>query len=943
MPDAPGVPIREFVAFGSFRLFPAERLLEKGGAPVALSSRPLHILLVLVEHAGEVVSNSDLLARVWPDVVVEPGSLRVHMSALRKALGDGEGGGRTIVNIPGRGYCFVAPVSRTIATKSAAGEAARPSPAGDLPSRAISTIGRDRIVATITAQLTDRRFVTIVGAGGIGKTTVALAVASALLPLFDGAVYFIDLGVLTNPAHVAMTVATRFGLPLKSDTPLPGLISFLAGQRLLIVLDSCEPFIETTAALAERIVRDAPHVHILATSRESLRVDGEFVHRLFPLETPPVATDLTAIEIVAFPAVQLFVERATAVLDSFSVDDADAPVIAEICRRLDGIPLAIELAAARVDFLGVRSIAAGLNDLFSLLTKGRRTALPRHQTLQATLDWSYQILAPKHQAMLRRLSVSRGQFAMESAIAIACSSTDGAAEVREGIGRLVATSLLTADLRAPVARYQLLDTTRAYAAKQLADDNEAAAMARRRALHCLAVFDSAEADGEQQTQDAWLANYGSWIDDLRAALDWAFSPDGDAATGIALTSVSAPLWFALSLVEDFIGHAEHALTQLAAASLVDSELEMKLNIWLGAAVFNAKGPIARVSDVSARALQIAEQRELPAYQLRALWKLSGNCYINGDYRTAVTLAERYASIAAATGTASALLVRDRMLALGYHLVGRQAEARRYAERAINHPGAAVRSAHASFHQYDTSVASRSHLARILWVQELTDRAALIAEEGVAHPLKLGYPPAIYYILVFAACPIAFWSGKPAAITHYLQLLQRQSKDFSFSYWQSWRGCYEAAAALGGNDGTPQFARRRDAVLGQLDGPLSADMLGTIREELAGPEAVLRAETRQSGWCAAEILRAHAAKLLKQDGPGATARAETLLLEAIDLAQEQGAVSWELRSATSLARLWQRDGRGDHALGLMKPVYSRLTEGFADADALAAQQLLSELR
>jgi hypothetical protein len=329
------------------------------------------------------------------------------------------------------------------------------------------------------------------------------------------------------------------------------------------------------------------------------------------------------------------------------------------------------------------------------------------------------------------------------------------------------------------------------------------------------------------------------------------------------------------------------------------------------------------------------------YQLWALWKLSGERYVNGDYPASVVLAERYAEVAVASGRAEALLVRDRMMSLGLHLVGRQAEARLYAERAINHPGAAVRNVHASFHQYDTWVSSRSHLARILWVQGFTDRAAAIAGEGVAHAMAQGYPPTIYYILVFAACPIAFWTGKTANIARYLQVLQTQSTDFSFSYWQSWRRCYEQTEALGAYDGTPEFGQRRDAVLELAAGPLFVDLLGTIRPELAGQEAVRRAEARQSGWCAAEILRAHGVNLLRQNGAQAPERAESLFREALDLARQQGAFSWELRVATSLARLWRQAGRKDEARTLLAPVHDRVTEGFDSADVLAARQLLSE--
>jgi hypothetical protein len=236
---------------------------------------------------------------------------------------------------------------------------------------------------------------------------------------------------------------------------------------------------------------------------------------------------------------------------------------------------------------------------------------------------------------------------LDSAYAIAASEPMDALEVSDGIARLVATSLLATDLGGNIVRYRLLDTTRAFAKQKLAESGEEPAIARRHAIHCLGLLEHAESDWENKTQDEWLKVHGGWIDDLRPALDWAFSPDGDPAVGIALTTTSAPLWFVLSLGDEFCERAEHALQHLAASSLVDSELELKLNLWLGAAIFNARGIIPRLSEVSNRALEIAAHHDLPIYQIRQLWKLSGERCVSDDYRATLALAERLASTVAA--------------------------------------------------------------------------------------------------------------------------------------------------------------------------------------------------------------------------------------------------------------------------------------------------------
>ena len=325
---------RDAVSFGPFRLAPSERLLERAGKAVPLGGRALDILVVLLEHAGEVVSKRDLIERVWPDVIVDEGSLRFHISALRKALSDGKDGARYVTNVPGRGYCFVEPILYPRPFEPAAAENPTFGQTYRLPSRLPRMVGRDETVGTLLTRLLAHRFVTIVGPGGIGKTTVAIAVFHALLPEFEGAVCFIDLGTLSDPRLVSSNLASALGLPVGSDDAIPTLINYLRDKQMLLVFDSCEHVIEAVAELSETIFMQSPQIHLLATSRESLRVEGEQVHRLFPLDYPPEDVGLTAEEALDFPAVQLFVERVAASTQDSSLSDEDAGTVAEICRKL---------------------------------------------------------------------------------------------------------------------------------------------------------------------------------------------------------------------------------------------------------------------------------------------------------------------------------------------------------------------------------------------------------------------------------------------------------------------------------------------------------------------------------------------------------------------------------------------------------------------------------
>jgi predicted ATPase/DNA-binding winged helix-turn-helix (wHTH) protein len=493
----------EVLAFGPFKLDLVRHVLRKSGKPVRLGSRALEILLALVERAGQTVGTKELLARVWCDRVVEPSTVRVHMATLRKILGDGKSGARYVENVSGQGYRFAAPVTRVCevsppgvpstpaSTALAAGESESGSMAyrtDNLPVPLTRMLGRARELSTLVTRVPQRRFVTLTGPGGIGKTLLALNVAAALAPGYPHGTCFVDLAVLTEPAGVAGALATALrgaAAPASAAAgdPLTDILAFLQDKSMLVVLDNCEHVIEVAADLAEKVLRGAPGVHILATSREPLRAGGESVHRLGPLALPAQEGTICGAQALAFAAVELFVERAEASLDTFELGDAEVPVIVEICRRLDGNPLAIELAAAHVDRLGVTGLAASLEQRLHLVIKGQRTAPPRQQTLRATLDWSYELLPAPEQTILRRLSVLAGRFDLPSACAVTTDEKLDAEELFEGLTNLVAKSLLVADETGEKVSYRLLDTTRAYALEKLRDSEELTPVQQRSAAH----------------------------------------------------------------------------------------------------------------------------------------------------------------------------------------------------------------------------------------------------------------------------------------------------------------------------------------------------------------------------------------------------------------------------------------------------------------------------
>lgn len=501
--------------FGPFHFFPARQLLLEEEMPVRLGSRALEILAVLVERPGELVSKDELMARVWPNTVVEESNLKVNVAALRRTLGEGQSGCQYIATVSGRGYRFVAPVERAEPGTPLVLESSTTKRLHNLPASPSRTIGRANTIHTLLRLLQRHRLVTIVGPGGIGKTTVALAAAEALIAAYEQRIRFVDLAPLQDPHFVPSAIASALGLTIHSGDALPALIGYLREEQMLVVFDNCEHVIEAVASLAEQITSGAPSVHILATSREPLRVKGEQVHHLLPLEIPPNSCELTAAEALVFSSVQLFVERAAESLEGFELNDADAPVVADICRKLEGIALAIELAAPRIDALGARELSALLDDRFRLLKQGRRAAVSRHRTLAATLDWSYELLPEDERIVLRRLAVFAGAFTLESASAVVRGTGIAAPEVVQGVVNLVEKSLVSADVSGAVAQYRLLDTTRAYALQKLSASGELEALVRRHAEHYRHLLDRAEAEWEARPTAEWLADYGSTTSALR--------------------------------------------------------------------------------------------------------------------------------------------------------------------------------------------------------------------------------------------------------------------------------------------------------------------------------------------------------------------------------------------------------------------------------------------
>ena len=607
-------------------------------------------------------------------------------------------------------------------------------------------------------------------------------------------------------------------------------------------------------------------------------------------------------------------------------------MIAAICRHLDGIPLAIEFAAARAATLGVEQVASGLRDRFELLTSGRRTALPRHRTLRATLDWSYQLLSEAERGLLRCLAIFAGPFSLDAARAVAAEGTS-TAEVANGVAGLVSKSLVFRTTDPAAAEFRLLETTRVYAMDRLTESGALAEVARRHAAYFLGVLGNIddERDGRDRSVE-YLAAFRRRADEVHVALEWAFSDDrrsrdrrGADNRGGAFVVRTDP--------NDGRPRPGGAGTAPCRTGLGS-----------GNVASHRPGPRALVPGPgsppwrrpSTRAQEIAERIGATAVRSQALWGMWAARRGRGDYPAALEIAHRYAEAAASAGDLGAIHLADRILGLTYHLLGQQPAAREFTERALRQPHL-LDPASGIGYQVETPVAMRAQLARILWLTGFPDQAVAAAREAVATAQNSGRSFPICYALTQAGVPVALWTGDTDEARHMADLLVAHGKgDPRIDQWSI---CFERALQLrAGDDGEALIASLIEMVADAAFPPPFADLApdADIPVPLPGGEPV---DVR---WNTPELLRVDAELLLWHAAPGAVAAAEAKLLRALEIAREQSALSWELRAAMSLARLWRQHGRATEARDLLAGTYGKFTEGFGTSDLIRARNMMTDL-
>lgn len=897
--------------FGPFRLCPTTRVLQQHDSDVALGSRAFDILVALVENCGSVLTRRELMAIAWPGLVVEESNVRVQVANLRKVLGCGRDGARYIASIAGRGYCFAAPVQRIAnadepPAAKARGATQPQKPWPHLPAPLERAFGREDSAEELSRLLPDKRLITVVGAAGAGKTTLAVLVAHAVRS-FGDSIYFIDLSTVTSDERVLEAVATAIGYMPSGPVELAGLIDVLSLRRTLLVLDNCEHLIGAVVNLCVHTLEHTDTVHFLNTSREALRLADEHVYLLHPLGSPPNTARLTAAQAMAWPAVQLFVERAREGGAMEPLGDADAPVVAAICRRLDGNPLAIGLVASRVGAYGIQGVSDLLSSQFALLWQGRRDAIPRHQSVEALIAWSHDLLPQCDRIVLYRLSVFAGAFPLEAAIKVIADETVVSLWAAEAICDLVDKSLIVASSAEGEMHIRLLETTRAYAVAKLAATVDGEEVARRHALYYAdqlreySVHGAVNRTGGERPRSPDIGN-------VRVAMDWCFAARHDVALGVVMSSLAAPLFLEHSLLNECKRCCERALAAMPD-HLRSTDVEMSLLESLAVVCYIMGDYDGEMTSIVEQGLAISVALDDVRATFRFLAGLHLAMMSNGRFPESLLVSERYASLAAARGGPREAIVAAWMSGSSNHYTGRQLESDESFGRSsqlITEHG--VREL--VYFEMKEQVIAIASMARVKWVRgfplQALEVARRIVDDSRRHPDSL-------YISVVLCFPI-FLQNK---LDDLAELLIQELAEVANEYKMGTRlpmGHYLKGHLLLHRGRPAEAAMHLRQCLDMLQPPkltvIRSDALQALAESLrqlgdgAGAldainEAIGLAEETGGLVNLADFLRTKAEVMRTLPGTR-QAQIEQVLSQAMACAKSQGALEWEMSVALAMA-------------------------------------------
>lgn len=929
--------------FGNFRLIPEQQLLLRNSQPVHIGHRALDILTLLVRRSGELVSKAEIDAYVWPDTYVEEGNIKVNIAALRKVLSMDDGGARYIAATQGRGYRFVHPVEVELPSRVSRSGSSLPIQA----SENFRVIGRDHEIVAITDAMARAPLVTIVGPGGVGKTTVALAAAQRMADSCGLNPCFVDLGSLEDSQLVSHAIAGALGIRIKLSDPLGGIRDHLRGNPRLLVLDNCEHLLAAVAAAADFLTSSLDTPMLLATSREPLRVKQEHVFRLQPLAYPEGDLPVTAAEALRYPAIELFVARASARNEcSFMEDDAES--VSKICRRLDGMPLAIELTATRMDSQRPSELLRQLQESY-FANEGAGEGPARQQTLLATIEWSYRLLTEAEARVMRFASIFAGVFGLDDVVAMVSDEGIEAATAVAAIESLVQKSLVSAEVSAGVRRYRLLESSRRYSLSLLTLYGEIERAGRSHAAHLLTVFEKAEGEWQWRLADEWVADYRTRAQDLRRALAWAFEENRDPYMGIALTVAAIPLWAELAMVGESKARMSAAMEAAKSVSACEPLRRTKLAHAYAWSLTLATPIPSAVVDAWAECRRLAREASNSDYQIRAIWGMAVYEYFSGRPSAAACLAADLVALAQQSHDWSAYAEGTRMLAQFRSYTGELSVASQLLEPLVRrYDRPAERARHARF-QAELFVVARCTLAFIRWLDGHVDQATQASAAALEGAIACEHIAVQCHVLGLSELPIALWTGDHQKVERSLSLFRSNFAQEKHPVWDCYIRLFDGAIRARQNDAAV-LDDMRAAVQGLIgfrfemrvpyylaivaDAFISHDRSAEAWALLE--DARRRVEVHGERWCLPEILRLQSLIEAKRGNQEA---ANDYFDQALASARSMNARTMLLRCVVDMARSLRARGDRDAAQSVLRPVYAQFLEGHATVDLIAARELI----
>lgn len=895
-----------------------ERKLVIDGETIAIGSRAFDVFVVLARAEGEAVSKDELLRRVWPTTVVEEGNLHVHISALRRALGSYRD---LIQTLPGNGYRLV---GGACSVSSAEAQPSAKTAAGNLPQKLSPLIGREAELTSLCTLLRDQRLVTLCGPGGMGKTKLAIECARELVSRFPNGVWLCELAPVGDPRLIAGTLARVLGLSAAGPIDMAErVVEGLLHSQSLIVLDNCEHVIHAVASLVERVLRVAPGVRFLLTTREPVRVEGEYVVNIPALSVPP--ENVAKKDACSFAATRLFVMRMEALGYRAGDSDVEVSAIVRTCRALDGMPLAIELAASRAAALGPSVVVEALHERLGWEDGSKRTPMPRHQTLRATLDWSYQLLHEDEQAALRRLGVFAGSFTLEGAANVIGDPVASRSSAAELVSRLVDKSLVVRVPDEGVNRYQLLETTRAYVSELLAHTGELTRARLAHANYLLSILAEARQEHGHVPQNRWVDKYVVYVDDLRLALDWSFECPSYYRIGAELADAAIHFMFEFSLIEECRKRVDKAIQVKELMKDNSDPMEMRLRAAWAATMTFIEGPSSLTGAAWKIVLKLSRQFEQSDFEARALWGMWTSKLYAGKADAAVALANEFLSVAVSRDDLPNVLMGSRIVGVSMHYAGMHVEAAERLHYVLRTYVHCLHKSQTAGYQVDQAVVANAVLSRIEWMQGNIQNASVRSEQALSDAISGRHVMSLCYVLVEAAIPIAMARQDFGSVETYLERLFTETRRHGLRVWDAWGRCFEAEMAL------VQGASRKAALamrpaLADLQRTgftahfpyfqgclgLALAMEGACEEgRMVAREAYEQVSEYGAAWCKSELLRI-LARTMAEDPQCAEAN----LREAVSCAESQGAWYWWMRCIEDLAGVLTKNGRSEESEALL---------------------------